>query len=213
MEQALLRLFAFPLESCEKKANALFELVPRHPIVSPHRQRISRGLSNAASAFIFIPYSGDFLSGRFRANIWYCGPRVRGWGGGAPPRREAIRRLHAEQEGRRRRGRGQAGRAGKRRKCAREAERWCESRTRHKSFAGAKIIENGSPRGRLNQAAASSVCSVIAGSADQVVLEAAVRRPEEKQAGMWSELDRGGEGKGTGLVVPAGRVRVRAVVA
>lgn len=108
---------------------------------------------------------------------------------------------------RRRRGRGQTGRRGKRRKCAREAEGSCESRTRHKSFAGAKIIENGSPRGRLNQAAAS----VIAGNADQVVPEAAARRPEEKQAGMWSESDRGGEGKGTGLVVEAGRVR--AVVA
>lgn len=118
-----------------------------------------------------------------------------------------MRRLHAETEGKRRRGRGQTGRRGKRRKCAREAEGSCESRMRHKSFAGAKIIENGSPRGRLNQAAASSVCSVIAGNADRVVSEAAARRPEEKPAGMWSESDRGGEGKFTGLVVEAGRVR------
>lgn len=66
----------------------------------------------------------------------------------------------------------------------------CASRKRgHKSLAGAKIIEDGSPRGRLNPAAASSVCWVIVGRADQVV-------SEEKQAGMWAQANRGGEGKG-----------------
>lgn len=49
------------------------------------------------------------------------------------------------------------------------------------------------PRGRLNQAAASSVCSVIVGRADQVV-------SEEKQAGMWLAESRGGEGKGRGVL-------------
>lgn len=78
----------------------------------------------------------------------------------------------------------------------------CEWQTQHKSFAGAKIIKDGSPRGRLNQAAASSACSVIAGRADQVVSEG-------KQAGMWSEANRGGEGKGRG----GGRGSGRAVVA
>lgn len=40
-----------------------------------------------------------------------------------------------------------------------------------------KIIENGSPHSLLNQAAASSVCSVIAESADRVVL----RQPNENR--------------------------------
>lgn len=48
------------------------------------------------------------------------------------------------------------------------------------------------PRGRLNQAAASSVCSVIVGRADQVVSEG-------KQAGMWLAEDRGRRGRVWGV--------------
>lgn len=173
----------------------LFELVPQHPIVSPHWQRISPGLSNAASTFIFISYRGDFLSGRFRADIWYCGLCV---GGGASAKERSDETFAC----------GDGGKETEGMRTDRKERK--EEKVRP---GGAKIIENGSPRGRLNQAAASSVCSVIAGNADQVVSEVAERRPEEKQAGMWSESDRGGEGKGTGLVVEAGRVRVRAVVA